>query len=84
MAATTRPNHHGSIGDEELKLETEVAEATGVTSPTSWWRIALVAMVVLVALLLAAQLLNGNKGTDVIPGTPIAAPQNNVPVPAAG
>ena len=79
MAATTSSAHHGGIGDEELKLETEIAEATGVTSPTSWWRIALVAMVVLVALLLAAQFLNGNKGTDVIPGTPIAAPQGTTP-----
>ena len=82
-ATTTRPQHH-SVADEELKLETEVAEETGITSPTSWWRIALIAMAVFVALLLAAQLLGGNKGTDVIPGTPIAAPQNNVPVPAAG
>ena len=81
MAATTRPHH--SVADEELKLETEVAEATGVTSPTEWWRIGLIVAVILVALLLAVQLVGGNKGTDVIPGTPIAAPQNNVPVPAA-
>ena len=81
MAATTK--HHSSLGDEELKLETEVAEATGVTSPTEWWRIGLIVAAILVAILLAVQLVGGNKGTDVIPGTPVAAPQNNVPVPTA-
>lgn len=81
MAATTKAHH--SLGDEELKLETEVAEATGVTSPIEWWRIGLIVAAVLVVLLLAVQLAGGNKGTDVIPGTPIAAPQNTVPVPTA-
>ena len=80
MAATTKPH---TPADEELKLETEAAQATGLTSPASWWRLGLVALLIVVAVLLALQLLGGNKGTDVIPNTPIAAPQNNVPVPAA-
>ena len=62
------------LADEELKLETEVAEATGVTSPTAWWRWGLVALAVVIVVLLAMQMLGGNKGTDVIPGTPVAAP----------
>ena len=62
------------LADEELKLETEVAEATGVTSPTAWWRWGLVALAVVVVVLLAMQMLGGNRGTDVIPGTPVAAP----------
>ena len=71
MAATTKPGHE--LADEELKLEAEMAEATGATSPTSWWLIGLVALLALAALLFALQFLGGNKGTDVIPGTPIAA-----------
>ena len=67
------PKHR--FADEELKLETEVAEATGVTSPTAWWRWGLVALAVLIVLLLAVQMLGGNAGTAVVPGTPIAAPQ---------
>ena len=81
MAATIRPH---SAADEELKLETEAAQATGLTTPTNWWRLGLIALLIVVAVLLALQLMGGNTGTDVIPGTPIAAPQNNVPVPAAG
>ena len=80
MAVTTKPH---APADEELKLETEAAQATGLTSPASWWRLGLVALLIVVAVLLALQLLGGNKGTDVIPNTPIAAPQNDVPVPAA-
>lgn len=74
MAATTRPAHDAA--DEELKLETEVAEATGATSPVSWWLIGLVALLALAVVLFALQFLGGNKGTDVIPGTPIAASQS--------
>ena len=61
---------------EELKLATEVAEARGVTSPTAWWRLGLVALAIVIALLLAMQVLGGNKGTGVVPGTPVAAPQS--------
>lgn len=74
MAATTRPSRRPA--DEELKLETDVAEATGVTSPVSWWLIALVALLAVAVVLFALQFLGGNKGTDVIPGTPIAASQS--------
>ena len=81
MAATIRPHN---AADEELKLETEAAQATGMVGPASWWRLGLIALLIVVAVLLALQLLGGNKGTDVIPGTPITAPQTNVPAPAAG
>lgn len=80
MAATIRPH---SAADEELKLETEAAQATGLTSPMSWAWAGLVALLVVIIVILTLQMMGGNKGTDVIPGTPIAAPQNNVPVPAA-
>jgi hypothetical protein len=51
--------------------------------PTAWWRYGLVALAMVIAILLGMQLLSGNKGTDVIPGTPVAAPQNGVPVPVS-
>lgn len=70
--------------DRELEAETELAQATGVTSPSGWRLWGLVALLVVIAILLALQFLGGNKGTDVIPGTPVAAPQQNVPVPDAG
>ena len=72
MAATIRPHN---AADEELKIETEAAQATGMVGPASWWRLGLIALLIVVAVLLALQLLGGNKGTDVIPGTPITAPQ---------
>lgn len=80
MATTTRPP---SAAEQELKLETEAAQATGLVGPANWWRLGLVALLIVVAVLLALQLMGGNKGTDVIPGTPITAPQTNVPLPAA-
>jgi hypothetical protein len=72
MAAT---NDTHRLADEELKLETEVAEAIGVTSPTAWWRWGLVALAVVIAVLLVLRFAGGNSGTAVVPGTPIAAPQ---------
>lgn len=65
-----------NFADEELKLETEVAEATGLTTPMNWWLVGLVALLTLAILLVAAQWLGGNRGTDVVPGTPIAASQS--------
>jgi hypothetical protein len=80
MAVTSKPH---PAADEELKLETEAAQSTGLVTPASWWRIGLVALLAVVALLLIGQLLSGNRQTDVIPGTPITAPQTNVPVPVS-
>jgi hypothetical protein len=77
----TRP--HG-VADEELKFETEAALATGLVSPARWWRLGLIVLLIVVAVLFALRLMGGNTGTDVIPGTPITAPQNTVPVPTAG
>jgi hypothetical protein len=82
MSATT--NRPRTKADAELRTETEIAQAAGTASPGGWWRWSLVALLVLVALLLALQLMGGNRQTDVIPGTPITAPQQNVPVPGAG
>jgi hypothetical protein len=97
VSTTTRPGDTAQVDflvDEnanpiELKRDTTVGAArdsepsVGATGPTNWWRYGLVALFVVAAILLGMQLLGGNKGTDVIPGTPVAAPQNNVPVPGA-
>ena len=82
MTAASKAGSAGlgrEAADEGLKLETEVAQATGVASPTSWWRLGLVALLLVPLILLAVQFLGGNKGTDVVPGTPIAAPQADRP-----
>ena len=40
----------------------------GATGPTNWWRIGLVALAIVAAILLALQLLGGTPSTDVQPG----------------
>jgi hypothetical protein len=61
--------------DTTLKIATDVEQTVGGTGPTAWWRYGLVALLVVVVILLALQFLGGNRATDVIPGTPTAAPQ---------
>ena len=62
--------------DKLLRAETGVEQTVRGTGPSNWWRLGILALAVIVALLLARQLLNGNRGTDVVPGTPVTAPQN--------
>lgn len=61
-------------GGSTLKIATDVEQTIGATGPTNWWRIGLLALIAVALVLLALQLLGGNLGTDVIPGTPVAAP----------
>ena len=61
--------------DRSLKIAQEFEPIVGGTSPTNWWRAGLIALFIVAAMLLILQLLNGNHQTDVVPGTPIAAPQ---------
>jgi hypothetical protein len=61
--------------DTSLKVATEVEQTVGATGPTNWWRLGLVGLGIVAAILLALQLLGGNTGTEMIPGTPTAAPQ---------
>jgi hypothetical protein len=61
--------------DSSIKVASELDPAVGGTGPTNWWRYGLVALFIVAAILLVLQFLNGNRGTDVIPGTPVAAPQ---------
>jgi hypothetical protein len=61
--------------DSSIKVATEVEQTVGATGPTNWWRLGLVAIAILAAILLVLQMLGGNTGTEMIPGTPTAAPQ---------
>ncbi len=49
-----------------------VEESVGATGPTNWWRMGLLALAIVVAILFVLQLLNGAPGTDVQPGTPVS------------
>ncbi len=61
---------------KDSRLQEEVLEAEErVGGPTSWRLIGLVALAAVILVLLIGQMMGGNKGTDVIPGTPVAAPQ---------
>lgn len=61
--------------DTSLKVATDVEQTVGATGPTNWWRYGLVGLGIVAAILLVLQLLGGNTGTEMIPGTPTAAPQ---------
>jgi len=62
--------------DTSLRIATDVEQVTGSTGPTSWWRMGLVGLGVVAAILLVLQMMGGNTGTEMISGTPTAAPQS--------
>lgn len=66
-----------------IRVAVTEEEAVGATGPSAWWLYGLVALAIVVAILLTLQWINGNPQTDVIPGTPITAPETNVPVPVS-
>jgi len=59
-----------------LEVATPTEPTVRATGPTNWWRLGLIAVCIVAAILLALQLLGGNTGTEMIPGTPTAAPQS--------
>ena len=64
--------------DSKIVVADEQHETIGATGPNNWFLIGLCALFVLAGILLAVQVLSGNKGTAVYPGTPVAAPQGVV------
>ena len=63
------------VEDGSLLTSTDDVEASlGATAPTAWWQMALLGLAIVAAILLVLRLLGGNPGTDVVPGTPVAAP----------
>ena len=61
--------------DASLKVASEMDHVVGGSSPTNWWPAGLIALFIVAAILLLLNLLNGNRGTDSLPGTPLAAPR---------
>ena len=68
--------------DTSIKVASEMEPVVGGTGPTNWWRAGLIALFIVAAILLVLQLLNGNRQTEMIPGTPVTAPQTET-APAA-
>lgn len=60
--------------DESLQVATDIEERVGGRGPVTFWRLGLLGLLVLVAVLFALQWAGGNRQTDVQPGTPVAAP----------
>jgi hypothetical protein len=66
------------VGDDtSIKIANEMEPVVGGTGPTNWWRAGLIALFIVAAMLLILQLLNGNRQTEMIPGTPVNAPQTD-------
>ncbi len=61
--------------DSALHLTGDVEKTVGGTGPTAWWRVSLIALGIVAAILLVFQLMMGGAGTDVVPGTPTTAPE---------
>lgn len=61
--------------DSLVRPAEEDEQVVGATSPTNWWRIGLVAVAIVAAMLLLLQLLGGYPSTEVQPGTPVAEPE---------
>lgn len=88
MTAHTRQNASGASVDylvdenasavdvpdgSQIAPTDDVEDSVGATAPTAWWQLALVGLGIVAAILLVLQLLGGSPGTDVQPGTPVAA-----------
>jgi hypothetical protein len=68
--------------DSVIANTSDSEAAVGATSPSNWWMTGLIALAIVVVLLLALQIFGGSPGTDVVPGTPVAAPQEIPPASA--
>jgi len=62
--------------DSTLQVTDDVERTVGATGPTGWWGVGLIAIALLVVVLLVMQFAGGGApSTEVIPGTPVAAPK---------
>jgi len=61
--------------DSALTVTDDIERSVGSTSPTSWWQMGLIGLGIVAFILLMLQIFNGAPGTDVQPGTPVAAEQ---------
>ena len=61
--------------DSSLRVATDIEQSVGATGPANWGRLALLALAAVVLVLFLLQILGGGPpATDVVPGTPVAAP----------
>jgi hypothetical protein len=60
--------------DSELKVAGKHEDTVGATGPTNWWLYGLVALALIIAVVFFTQTLTGAPGSDVQPGSPVAAP----------
>jgi hypothetical protein len=65
--------------NSKLEITEEAERSVGSTAPSNWWRASLIALGIVALILLLMQIFGGNPGTDVQPGTPVAAPQEPAP-----
>ena len=65
--------------NSKLSVTDDVERTVGATSPTSWWQTGLIGLGIVALILLLMQVFGGTPGTDVQPGTPVAAPQEPAP-----
>ena len=61
--------------DAALRLVDDVEATAASAGPTAWWRVGLIALGIVAAILLIFQLMMGGTGTNVVPGTPTTAPE---------
>ncbi|SFZ86247.1 hypothetical protein SAMN02983003_3425 [Devosia enhydra] len=67
---------------DEIVVPAEAPEprAAARTGPSKWWRLSLIGLGIVVAMLLVLQLMAGGPAnTDVVPGTPASAPAPQSP-----
>lgn len=62
------------VPESALVIEDEVERTVGGTGPTAWFRVGIIGVLIVAAILLGLQLLSGGASTDVVPGTPTTAP----------
>jgi len=68
--------------DSELKVAGEHEATVGATGPTNWWLYGLGALAIIIAIVLLMQVISGAPGSDVQPGSPVAAPVVEPAAPA--
>lgn len=69
-----------NVPDDSKVVVTDDAErAVASTGPTSWWQAGVIALGIVALILLLMQVFGGTPGTDVQPGTPVAAQQEPAP-----
>jgi hypothetical protein len=56
--------------DSALEVEDRVERTVGGTGPTAWFRVGIIGILIVAAILLGLQVLSGGASTDMVPGTP--------------